>query len=455
MKKIYTYIKYSALAMSIFAFAVFVLPQSAFAGGENDWGYGGYGDDDYSYEISPNYYSSGNDYDYEISPNYYQNSTPSYNYSSGGYQYTPSYSSGTGYQYYPSSQYTYTPSRSSGSTSSGAPNYQYVYSSNSNSNSNSNTNTNTATAHNTNTITNTFNPVNNNDARINLVVLGGTSGTNNNTQALNGSCTISPSTTYINQDVTFSASASGGNGNYTYSWTGDNGIYSSSQSFTGRFSYVGVKNATVTIRSGSESITRTCSVTVQDNTYYPPVYPPVNNAYCVANPTVAGVNQNVTWTVYPGNNAYGYSYNWSGTDGLSGYGQTINRVYSTPGYKTATVTLYGNGQSYVVNCATTIQGGSVLSNVTVIRDQVPTGTPVAGVFLNQVPDTGISFGLKLTLFVLGLLSWSVFGAYMFSRKTKLVSAHISANGAQTGTGLTLSRIEAFKRANMVKKGIIA
>jgi hypothetical protein len=451
-----------ALALVAVLFPV----SSALAGDDYGWYDGGSNGDYYFDTYTPSY-----SYD-SYTPSYsYDSYTPSYSYydtydsysggsyyqpSTGGSYYQPATTGGSsgGYSGYPAYQYVQTPSRpSTGGAASIAPGYQYVYSSNANSN--TNTNTNTATANNTNTITNTFNPVNNNDARINLVVLGGGTGTNNgggnNTSALNGSCTISPSTTYVNQDVTFSATASGGNGGYTYSWTGDNGVYSSSQSFTGRYSYTGVKNATVTIRSSDgQIITRTCSTNVQD-TYNPPI---VSGAYCVANPTNAGVNQNVTWTVYPGNNVYGSSYNWTGTDGLMGYGQTISRVYNTPGYKSATVTMFANGQTTTVNCGTNIQGnviqGTPVSNVTVLREQTPiTGTPVAGVFLNQVPDTGISFGLKMALFTLGLLMWSIFGAYMFSRKNKLASA----NGAATGTA-TLSKIEAFKRANMAKKGIL-
>ena len=338
----------------------------------------------------------------------------------------PSYSSysAPSYSYTPQPTYSYVPSGGGSS----APQSQYVYSSNENTNTNSNTNN--------NTITNTFNPTNNNDARINLIVYGG-GGSNTNTQpALNGNCVINPTVGYINQDVSFSASASGGNGSYSYSWTGDNGINSNAQSFTGRYSYSGYKTATVTIRSGSETITRTCGVNIQDSNV-------VSGAYCVANPTNAGINQNVTWTAYA-NNANGnfnnYSYSWTGSDNLFGNGQSISRTYNTPGFKTATVTMYGNGQTITATCNTNING--VLanqSNVTVIRDQNNLGTPVSGVFLSQVPATGVGFGFKMTLFSVGLVLWSLFAAYMISRKK---------NGALA------NKVNAFKLANMQKKGIV-
>ncbi|MBU3668889.1 MAG: hypothetical protein FGM57_02895 [Candidatus Taylorbacteria bacterium] len=407
---------------AVLAFSTITTNNIAYAGSSFDYdGAGGWDYFDYGGGSSWDYGGAGG-------WDYFDYSSPSYTY--GGSDW------GGGYSYVPSAQYVYTPVATGfgGGWSGGGAGLQYVYTSSSSNNTNTNSNT--------NTITNTFNPVNNNDARINLIVLGGGGSGNNNTyQSLSGSCTINPSVAYVNQDVSFSATASGGNGGYTYSWTGDNGIYSSSQSFTGRFSFGGVKNATVTIRSSDgQTITRSCSVNVQDTNV-------VGGAYCVANPSVAGVNQNVTWTVFTPNNTLGYTYYWSGTDGLSGFGQSINRVYNTPGYKTATVTVTGNGQTFTTNCATTIQGGIVggTSNVTVLRDQTPVGTPVSGVFLNQVPDTGISFGLKTTLFTIGLLLWSAFGAYVLSRKTKVQSVE----------GGNLSKAELFKRANMLKKGIIA
>lgn len=307
--------------------------------------YTGYTSDYSPYTGYVSDYSPYTGYTSDYSPyDYGSYSTPSYSspsYSYGGYSapaYTYGGSGGAGYSYVPQASYQYIP------TSSGSAGAQYVSSSNTNLSSNDNTNN--------NVITNTFNPTNNNDARINLIVYGGgTGGTNTNTQALDGSCVINPTTAYLNQDVSFSGSATGGNGSYSYSWTGTDGIYSSAQSFTGRFSNPGFKTITLTIRAGSETITRSCGVNVQ---------------------------------------AY-------------------NTVLNTQ------------------------------SNVTVLRDQ-NLGTPVSGVFLSQVPETGVGFGLKMTLFSVGLTLWSIFAAFMIARKK---------NGALA------NKINAFKLANMQKKGIQA
>jgi hypothetical protein len=45
-------------------------------------------------------------------------------------------------------------------------------------------------------------------------------------------------------------------------------------------------------------------------------------------------------------------------------------------------------------------------------------TDSSSVYLSQVPSTGVSLNLKVILFVIGLLSWSLFAAYIFMAKQK-------------------------------------
>jgi hypothetical protein len=370
-------------------------------------------------------------------------SNPVYSQPSSSYVYRPTTSGGGGFAAAPAQRYVYNNVGGGGGFGfTPAPQLSYVYTSNTNRNTNTNnnrnTNTNNSTANATNNNSNTFNPVNNNN--ISLVVLGG-GGSNTNTPSeptLNGNCIISPSTAFINQNLTFMATASGGSGNYTYVWSGSDGISASGQSFTGRFASLGYKTAYVTITAGSQSITRSCNVLIQD-TYVPPVNP--IGAYCVATPATAFINQNVTWTMYVNGNIWGAtSYNWSGTDGLFGNSAQITRSYNFPGPKTASVTAFVNGQGVSATCATTVFANTVASNVTVIRDQPPvTGVPVSGVFLNQVPATGIDFGPKMIVITLAMIAWSVLVGYVFYRYNKPSIDN---------------RIAEFKRKNMLKKGII-
>lgn len=209
---------------------------------------------------------------------------------------------------------------------------------------------------------------------------------------------------------------------------------------------------------------------VSGTTYNPPVYnppvinPPVTNnltVYCVASPTTATVGQNVVWTAYAtGGSYYGgystaYTYSWTGSDGLSyGNAQAIQKTYATAGLKTASVTVYANGYSQTANCSMTVTGGAPVSNVTVIREP-NAGTPVSGVFLSQVPATGISFGWKVALFLIGLLMWSAyFGYVMVSRKKRAMAAVNASTGTLSTNASAADRINQFKLDNMRKKGLI-
>jgi hypothetical protein len=469
MMKIKTTFKYALGALTVLILVcVFAMPNTASADwddyglddsyGFNDYSYQDYPiydqyyDTDYSYQDYPIYdqyydsYDSDVTYqDYPIYDQYY--SSPSYS----NYDYQPSYSyQPQSYQYQSyqrpqSTPYMYTP----------APNYVYQYTTPATTNVNTNVANSSSNATATNTNVNNNNNVNNNP--INIVINGGTpvNGTvNPPQQSLDGNCYISPTNVFINQDVTFTANATGGNGNYTYSWSGSDGISSNSRTFTGRFSTIGPKTATVIIYSNGQSISRTCSANVE-TTY-------VNNnlsVYCIPNPTSATVGQSVIWTAYVTggntyggyNNSYGYTYSWSGTDGLSfGNSQAIQKTYSTGGLKTATVTVYGNGQSQTATCSMTVSGGAPISNVTVIREP-GAGNPVSGVFLSQVPATGISFGWKVSLFILGLLIWSGYVGYVMVSRRKRA---LATAGVSTGNKSAADRINQFKLDNMRKKGLI-
>jgi hypothetical protein len=110
------------------------------------------------------------------------------------------------------------------------------------------------------------------------------------TSALDGSCSISATSAQINQDLVFTASGFGGTAPYTYQWSGSDGLISSAQTFTGRFSIPGFKNANVIIRDNNgNAVSRTCSVTVgqvasipptyNPPVYYPPTYQPQTPVY--------------------------------------------------------------------------------------------------------------------------------------------------------------------------------
>ncbi len=473
MMKIKTTFKYALGAIAVLVMAVvFAMPNTASA----DWDdYGlddsyGFNDDYYvDYPIYTQSYENDDYYvDYPIYTQSYANDDyyvdyPIYNQSYVDDYYQPYYS---GYAYQPQSYYyqAYEQPQSTPYMYTPAPNYAYQYTTPPSGGSNTNVANSSSNATASNTNVNNNNNVNNNP--INIVINGGipVNGTtyNNPSQYLDGSCYISPSSNvYLNQDVTFTANATGGNGSYTYSWSGSDGISSNARTFTGRFSTLGPKTATVTIYSNGQSISRTCSTNVDNYNY---VSNNTLGVYCIANPITASVGQNVIWTAYvTGGNSYNgygtnaYTYSWTGTDGLSyGNSQAIQKTYSTGGLKNAIVTVYGNGQTQTASCNMTVTGGAPVSNVTVIREP-GAGTPISGVFLSQVPATGISFGWKVALFILGLLIWSAYVGYvMVSRKKRLAIANASgmSAAAMPKNASVEDRVNQFKIDNMRKKGLV-
>ena len=91
-------------------------------------------------------------------------------------------------------------------------------------------------------------------------------------------------------------------------------------------------------------------VVYQQPTY---VYPAVS-ASCYAENTSAQPGTSIEWIASATGGTGAFSYNWSGTDGLIGYGSVAYMTYYNPGQKTASVTVYSNGQTISVNCSNSI-----------------------------------------------------------------------------------------------------
>lgn len=369
-------------------FAIFTIPTLVSAGGDNN--YGGYSlDSGWNYGSS---YGSPVSYtDYSYQPIYGGGS--SYGGYGGGSSYTPSYGGYSGSYTTPSyGGYTSTPSSNytSNTNVDKNTNKNKNNNNNENKNDNKNTNTNKNSANSSSTSSSSAVAVNNNVNNNNVYVYTNPTGNavvyNPQHQYLNVYCVITPSNPRLGQTVTATAYATGGTGNYSYTWGGD--IYTANGPSTTFTSYTaGTKNITVTARSDQEIITKSCDVVFENGNTN------TNNdnlsAVCYANPTTANTNQVVTWNVTPNGGNGSYSYNWSGTDGLSGYGQNVNKQYSYSGTKNAYVTVTSNGRTVTTNCSMNVNGynGATYTGSSV---NITSGTPVSGVYLSQLPATGLS-----------------------------------------------------------------
>jgi len=169
------------------------------------------------------------------------------------------------------------------------------------------------------------------------------------------SCNAAPTSVNTGDAVNWYANATGGTGSYTFYWSGDEGLSASGANIMKSYFNVGMKYASVTVTSGNQTVTKACtnSVYVSAPYYVNPVnyYAPLQ-VTCNTNSSYnsVAVGSVVGWfaTVSGGNGSY--IYNWTGTDGLSGFGQSISYTYNTPGTKLATVIVTSANQTISAQC---------------------------------------------------------------------------------------------------------
>jgi hypothetical protein len=71
----------------------------------------------------------------------------------------------------------------------------------------------------------------------------------------------------------------------------------------------------------------------------------------------------VTWSASASGGNGRYYYSWSGTDSLYGNSQSISKLYSNTGLKTAYVTITSDGQTASTNCTNSVNITPVVTQV--------------------------------------------------------------------------------------------
>lgn len=255
---------------------------------------------------------------------------------------------------------------------------------------------------------------------------------------LGGSCAGSPSTGVIGSLFTWSASASGGTGTYTYSWSGDESLSGASQVVTKSYASGGAKTGTVVITSGSQSITKSCTVTVTTTTGGG------FDGVCSVSPSTVSVGDTVHWGASASGGTGTYAYSWSGDDGLSGATDTLSKIYSSPGIKLGIVAITSGSNSVTKTCSVTIKpltncssgcgGGFNQPNVVLFKKATtspfasaslylaqipysPATTSRNAIYLSQIPYTGVvADNVKSFIYIMLLLALSGFVTYYISRR---------------------------------------
>jgi hypothetical protein len=263
----------------------------------------------------------------------------------------------------------------------------------------------------------------------------------NPTQPLSGSCDVTPSDVETGETVTWDASGNGGDSPYTYSWNLENkGDDISGQTVMSNYSSEGSFDGTVTISDqNGESITRTCTVSVEDEDtdggddsdddngsgggggFLPPrdddddddggdvagTQDPEFSVQCQPEKSTYRVGEPVTFTAdIDGIDTNEADFRWAATEGQNlEYDQTTATIqFTTPGQKQVGVRVDYENEYETAKCSVSIRSAQT------------------GVTLDQVPYTGPSDN-PIAFFALLMLTASV-GGYLAVRQLRNDEVHV-------------------------------
>ncbi|MCC2630860.1 MAG: conserved repeat domain [Candidatus Paceibacter sp.] len=246
---------------------------------------------------------------------------------------------------------------------------------------------------------------------------------------LSGVCIANKNPAFVTETITYTAVPTGGNGAYVYEWTGDDSLTGNATTTQKAYTTTGTKNARVKITSNGQSVFADCNTVIQTATGGGSDFA----LTCAATPSSVFVGNSVNFTSNPTGGTGSYTYTWSGPVDFGANSNTkdTSRTFTTVGVKDVSVSVVSGSQTLVAHCPVNViqpavcvngcggggggGGGSYTPPVTVTNNP----GQVAGVFLSQVPYTGIGSNLKVALFMLALFSWSAWISYLIiKRKAK-------------------------------------
>jgi fimbrial isopeptide formation D2 family protein len=155
------------------------------------------------------------------------------------------------------------------------------------------------------------------------------------------SCSANPSTISTGQSSIFTATALGGTGSYTYTWSGTDGLSGSNASINQTYSTAGMKTATVSVVSGTQTASAICTLSV--------------NQSCTPNYSQRCVGNSIYW--------YDSCGNQGNYIGYCGTTCTPNHSQRCVGNSMYWYDSCGNQGSYVGTCGSTISNISVTKTV--------------------------------------------------------------------------------------------
>lgn len=183
-------------------------------------------------------------------------------------------------------------------------------------------------------------------------------------QALSVSCTAIPATAHVSEEVLWYSSVTGGAGNYTYSWSGADGLFGTQSTVRKAYATAGDKYAMVTVSSGGQSVIAGCSqivkiaptVSASLGAAAGTAVAPRLGASCFAATERIAAGESATWFAivsgaFPSTTT---TYQWDGTDGLTGDGPAAFKTYAKNGLKHALLTVTSGVERVMSVCTNAV-----------------------------------------------------------------------------------------------------
>jgi hypothetical protein len=169
------------------------------------------------------------------------------------------------------------------------------------------------------------------------------------------SCNAVETNSNTGYEVEWEAHLTGGVAPYFMTWSGDDGLTGDSINTSITYTTTGEKTAKVSNISSSDGQSVVgewdCSPTVTVVEA-----PTTLEVSCVADQSTITEGQSITWTASVSGGSEPYTIDWSGSDELSGTGESISKTYDSAGDKSATINVAtSDGQSEIgVSCGTLV-----------------------------------------------------------------------------------------------------
>jgi acyl-CoA thioesterase I len=152
--------------------------------------------------------------------------------------------------------------------------------------------------------------------------------------------------------ATWKAVAGGGTGEYSFSWSGSDGLTGDESTVKQVYTSSGTKQGTVTVRSGSDTLTLPCSIAVTPQMVNATTSAPLTGG-CTVRPGDYAADARISWTAQSRGGVVSTTttYRWRGDGPLNDSTlQTVAVTYDTTGMKTGTVTISRGEDSLEATC---------------------------------------------------------------------------------------------------------